>query len=137
MTNRPDDFPDIATIIENQDIQIYDQNGNIAYDQNGNPIIRKGVNVIKPPNEISLKGFRFREVLNRNWLNWILRTTSLWIRYIDERLNKPETYTIATLPNAVGQASKMIYISDESGGSVIAFSDGANWRRLTDRNIVS
>jgi hypothetical protein len=31
----------------------------------------------------------------------------------------------------------MIYVSDETGGAVLAFSDGTNWRRVTDRNIVS
>jgi hypothetical protein len=31
----------------------------------------------------------------------------------------------------------MIFVPDETGGAVPAFSDGANWRRVTDRNIVS
>jgi hypothetical protein len=31
----------------------------------------------------------------------------------------------------------MIYVSDETGGAVMAFSDGSNWRRITDRAIVS
>jgi hypothetical protein len=31
----------------------------------------------------------------------------------------------------------MIYVSDETGGSVMAFSDGSNWRRITDRAVVS
>jgi hypothetical protein len=34
----------------------------------------------------------------------------------------------------VGQ---MVYCSNESGGAVPAFSDGTNWRRVTDRAIVS
>lgn len=46
------------------------------------------------------------------------------------------SYTVATLPSAA-TAGQMIYVSDESGGAVIAFSDGTNWRRVTDRNIVS
>ncbi len=44
-------------------------------------------------------------------------------------------YTVSTLP-AQG-AGKMIYVSNESGGAVPAFSDGTNWRRMTDRNTVS
>ena len=32
---------------------------------------------------------------------------------------------------------ELIYVSDETGGSVIAFSDGTDWRRVTDRAIVS
>lgn len=47
-------------------------------------------------------------------------------------------YTVATLP-AVPDVSEpsQIFVSDETGGSVPAFSDGTNWRRVTDRAIVS
>ncbi len=31
----------------------------------------------------------------------------------------------------------MIFVTDESGGAVMAFSDGTNWRRVTDRAIIS
>lgn len=47
------------------------------------------------------------------------------------------TYTVATLPSAATYARGLIYVSDETGGAVPAFSDGTNWRRVTDRNIVS
>ena len=46
------------------------------------------------------------------------------------------TFTVATVPSAA-VAGKMIYVSDESGGAVMAFSDGTNWRRVTDRVVVS
>lgn len=46
------------------------------------------------------------------------------------------SYTVATLPSA-SVAGKEIYVSNESGGAVPAFSDGTNWRRVTDRAIVS
>ena len=45
-------------------------------------------------------------------------------------------YTVATLPTAANQTG-MIYVSDESGGAVQANSDGTNWRRVTDRAIVT
>lgn len=45
-------------------------------------------------------------------------------------------YTVATLPTAENQAG-MIFVSDETGGAVPAFSDGTNFRRVTDRAIVS
>jgi len=45
------------------------------------------------------------------------------------------TYTVGTLPTAT--ASGVIYVSDETGGAVLAFADGTNWRRVTDRAIVS
>lgn len=47
-----------------------------------------------------------------------------------------ESYTVATLPTAA-TAGGMIYVSDETGGAVPAFSDGTNWRRMTDRAVVS
>ena len=46
------------------------------------------------------------------------------------------TWTVATLPNPV-PAAQVIYVSDEAGGAVMAFSDGTNWRRCTDRAIVT
>ncbi len=47
-------------------------------------------------------------------------------------------YTVATVPSAAGAgAGAMIYVSDETGGAVPAFSDGTDWRRVTDRAPVS
>ena len=45
------------------------------------------------------------------------------------------SYTVATLPTVTTPG--MIFVSDETGGAVLAFSDGTNWRRCTDRVIVS
>ena len=47
-----------------------------------------------------------------------------------------DEYKVSNLPDAsvVGQ---MIYVGDETDGAVMAFSDGSNWRRITDRAIVS
>ena len=47
-----------------------------------------------------------------------------------------DSFKVASLPNA-GVPGQMIYVSDESGGATMAFSDGSNWRRITDRQIVS
>lgn len=46
------------------------------------------------------------------------------------------SYTVATVPAAT-PAGRMIYVSDETGGAVPAFADGTNWRRVTDRAVVS
>jgi len=53
-------------------------------------------------------------------------------------------YSVATVPDAnlwgdivSDQFSSLIFVYDESGGPVIAFSDGTNWRRVTDRAIIS
>jgi hypothetical protein len=50
------------------------------------------------------------------------------------------SYTVAGvgLPSAsAAGAGADIFVSDEAGGAVIAFSDGTNWRRVTDRAVVS
>lgn len=57
-------------------------------------------------------------------------------------INQMRVYTVADLPSAsafdptTGDCA-FVYVSDESGGAVPAFSDGTNWRRFTDRAIVS
>lgn len=45
-------------------------------------------------------------------------------------------FTVATLPAATGP-KRLIYVSDETGGAVPAFNDGASWRRVTDRSVVA
>jgi len=48
------------------------------------------------------------------------------------------SYTVAQLANlGVVPAGQFVYCSNESGGSIPAFSDGTNWRRVTDRAIVT
>lgn len=47
------------------------------------------------------------------------------------------TYTVAGVPAAAAWAGALIYVSNEAGGAQPAFSDGTNWRRFTDRAIIS
>jgi hypothetical protein len=46
-------------------------------------------------------------------------------------------YAVADLPAASGYTGALVYVSDETGGATIAFSDGTNWRRVQDRAIAS
>lgn len=48
---------------------------------------------------------------------------------------KVKSYAKASLPTAV--AGGIIFVTDETGGAVIAFGDGTNWRRSTDRSVVA
>lgn len=48
-----------------------------------------------------------------------------------------KSYTVASLPSAALGAGQIVYVSDESGGAVLTFSDGTVWRRVTDRAVVS
>ncbi|MFZ2872241.1 hypothetical protein [Zavarzinia sp.] len=52
------------------------------------------------------------------------------------RLLVLRSYTVATVPAAT-PAGAEIYVADESGGAVPAFADGTNWRRCTDRAVIS
>lgn len=47
------------------------------------------------------------------------------------------TYLKAALPSASTFARSMIYVSDLTGGAEFCFSDGTNWRRMTDRSIAN
>ena len=47
------------------------------------------------------------------------------------------SYTVATVPNAALWEGATIYVSDESSGGTLAFSDGTSWRRVQDRNVIS
>lgn len=55
---------------------------------------------------------------------------------LGDQVQLPE-YTVLTLPDATVKAGGMIFVNDETGGAVPAFTDGAAWRRVTDRAIVS
>lgn len=46
------------------------------------------------------------------------------------------SFSVSTLPSA-SPAGQMLFVTDETGGSIPAFSDGTNWRRITDAQIVS
>jgi len=47
-------------------------------------------------------------------------------------------YAVASLPSAAGAgAGAIVFVSDETGGATLAFSDGTDWRRATDRAVVT
>lgn len=46
-------------------------------------------------------------------------------------------YVKASLPSASTFIDGMIIVTDDVGGRTPAFSDGTNWRRTADRNIIS
>ncbi len=57
----------------------------------------------------------------------------------EDRLPTPhDSYTVAEA-NALTylNTGDMIYVSNETGGSTMAFYDGTNWRRIQDRAIIS
>lgn len=71
-----------------------------------------------------------------------------WVRWFSEVFDRIGSgpfsvrgYTVAGLPSASEfggtDFSSIIFVSNESGGATLAFSDGTNWRRVTDNAIVS
>lgn len=55
----------------------------------------------------------------------------------DEGILKLTRRTLAQLPSAAASKGCMLIVTDETGGEVPAWSDGTNWRRVTDRAVVS
>ena len=45
-------------------------------------------------------------------------------------------YTVTTLPSPT-ETKRIILVLDETGGAVLAFNDGTDWRRVTDRAVVA
>ena len=56
---------------------------------------------------------------------------------INDAPMKLKGYTVAQLGSLTSSACAMVYCTDETGGSIPAFYDGTNWRRVSDRAIVS
>ena len=46
-------------------------------------------------------------------------------------------YSVSGVPDASAYIGHMVFINNETGGPVMAFSDGTNWRRVTDRAVIS
>lgn len=72
-----------------------------------------------------------------------------WFSELRERLGETpfqiQGYAVAALPNAADWGSvsandpfsSLIFVYDESGGPVMAYSNGTNWLRVTDGAIVT
>jgi len=74
------------------------------------------------------------------WPAWVRDLLSHIMSAAKARPGAPvslEHYAVASLPAAASWSGALIYVPDESGGAVPAFSDGTNWRRVTDRAVVS
>jgi hypothetical protein len=54
-------------------------------------------------------------------------------------LDKPlqlKSYTVLGVPAAASSLGQLVFVSNESGGAVPAYSDGTNWRRFSDGAII-
>lgn len=66
-----------------------------------------------------------------------LGTTTPAVRLDVDGPIRPKSHTVATVPAASAGAGQLIFVSDESGGATLAFSDGTAWRRVADRAVIS
>lgn len=48
-----------------------------------------------------------------------------------------KSYTVAGVPPAANWEASLVYVSNETGGKTLAFSDGTNWRRVQDRAVIA
>ncbi len=76
-----------------------------------------------------------------NWVEWA-NALSAQLGPHAKRISGEQPTTLQAfqkteLPSATRFKQCLIYVTDETGGAVPAFSDGTNWRRVTDRAVVS
>ena len=79
----------------------------------------------------------FKVVTNGTEITGVTDLRELRVTLKSDVLPRVPSYTVATLPSAATYARGIIYVSNEVGGAVLAFSEGAAWRRVTDRAVVS
>jgi len=68
------------------------------------------------------------------WFKWVSRVTSAVGGREPAQL---AGYTVASLPDPARWPRCVVYVSNDVGGSTLAFSDGSDWRRMADRAIIT
>lgn len=71
------------------------------------------------------------------WAHELARRIDLEIQEQGQQPVLIPSYSATDLPDVSRFRHRWIYVADESGGAVPAFSDGTAWRRCTDRVEVS
>lgn len=68
---------------------------------------------------------------------WNTLVEALGLTDASTLLLQAHSYTVLTLPSAATYPAGLVFVSNETGGATLAFSDGSSWRRVQDRNVVS
>lgn len=79
----------------------------------------------------------FKVVTNGTEITGVTDLRELRVTLKSDLLPRLPSHVKAALPSAATYARGLIYVPDDVGGAVPAFSDGAAWRRVTDRAVVS
>ena len=104
--------------------------------------VRHGHDVVAAVDEMDLSGNarrQRRQEVERRPADLVKAWDSIAseIERLFDRAVTPRKFTVASLPPAALNEGLQVYVSDESGGAVLAFSDGTDWRRSTDRAVAS
>lgn len=91
--------------------------------------INSEYNIYEPPEQKKDIGWELNEVPPRQWFNWLFRMINDWLVYFDHRLNKPQGYLKAKLPDPKKYKAQIVFVKDVDGG-MLAFSDGKNWKQI-------
>ena len=75
-------------------------------------------------------------LLYGTWKEWANMLVAVLRQSLAQTSVTLPSYKVADVPAAL-QAGQLIYVTNETGGAVPAFSDGTDWRRVTDRTVVS
>ncbi len=74
----------------------------------------------------------------KDWKQWGAQITQTLTGLFTNPEARPlNAYVIARLPSAAASKWQMVIVLDETDGEIPAWSDGTNWRRVTDRAVVS
>jgi len=82
---------------------------------------------------------------SESWLGWATTVARVLTDFMSEtraiyhrqgQILRVGSFLVANLPPAT-TPGRVIYVSNETGGATLAFSDGTNWRRVQDRAVVS
>lgn len=96
-----------------------------------------------PPKSDIIRPFAGNDA-SGNWRAW--QIWRQWFDHVHDRLRpgpfKIRAYNVAELPDANKWGdndtfSSIVYVIDEVGGPVLAYSDGTDWRRVGDGAVVS
>lgn len=74
----------------------------------------------------------------RDWQKWAGALTQVLRIPAEVQIPDMPILTVTQLAAVTPSEGRgLVYVSDETGGGVPAFADGTNWRRVTDRAVVS
>ncbi len=71
-----------------------------------------------------------------DWASWGSRLVGVLESTFDRNPGDLDEFTLAWLPDTRKHRTRLIYVSDATGGAVPAYSDGTNWRRVTDGTVI-